>query len=348
VVTDQGLKNFPFIQVALNQMQSEGLFPHLFSEVQPNPSGENVEAGVQAFKDAKADGVIAIGGGSALDAGKAIALMVGQDRPIWDFEDVGDNYTRVKEDGIVPCIAVPTTAGTGSEVGRASVILDTDAHLKKIIFHPKVLPDLVILDPEVTIELPPHITAATGMDALSHALEAYCAPTFHPMAEGIALQAMKMVQQYLPEAVSNPSAIEARSQMLVASTMGATAFQKGLGAMHALAHPLGAYFNAHHGLLNAVLMPYVLEANAVAIQDKMQTLGKWLALPQANLQGVIHWVLDLRKQLNIPHTLKEMGVALSEESIVLIANEAVKDPSAQTNPIELSSAEYQSILRQAQ
>ena len=252
------------------------------------------------YREGRHDGVIAFGGGSALDAAKAIALMAGQNRPLWDFEDVGDNYLRVNVAGMAPVVAVPTTAGTGSEVGRASVITDEAAHVKRIIFHARMLPAIVILDPELTTGLPPKITAATGMDALSHNLEAYCSPFFHPMAAGIALEGMRIIKEYLPQAVADGADLQARQQMLVASSMGATAFQRGLGAMHALAHPLGALYDAHHGMLNAILMPYVLKANQHAVAPRLQALARYLALPDDNPGAVLDWVLALRETVGTP------------------------------------------------
>jgi alcohol dehydrogenase class IV len=317
----------------------------LFSNIQGNPTGSNVEDGVAAFRTGNHDGVIAFGGGSALDAAKAVALMVGQSRPLWDFEDVGDNWTRVNEAGIVPIVAIPTTAGTGSEVGRASVIVDETRRVKKIIFHPKMLPSIVILDPELTIGLPPHLTAATGMDALSHNLEAFCSPFYHPMAEGIAIEGIRLVQRYLPRAVADGSDIEARTQLLVAASMGATAFQKGLGGMHALAHPLGALYDAHHGLLNAILMPYVLEANRSAIEDRIERLARYLDIPDPNFYGFLRWVLELREQLSIPHSLS--AIDIDDNDAEKVGRMAVEDPSAGGNPVNFSAEEYSGIFRAA-
>jgi hypothetical protein len=300
---------------------------------------------VAAFKAGGHDGVIAFGGGSALDAGKAIALMVGQNRPLWDFEDVGDNCNRVDVAGMAPVVAVPTTAGTGSEVGRASVITDEVEHIKRIIFHPRMLPALVILDPQLCLGLPPKITAATGMDALSHSLEAYCSPLFHPMAEGIALEGMRLVQHYLPRAVAKGSDVEARLQMLVASTMGATAFQRGLGAMHALAHPIGALYDAHHGLLNAVLMPYVLQANKARIEPQMERLARYLNLAKPGFTGVLDWVLHLRNEVGIPHSLAEIGI--DDSRIEQVGQMAEVDPSAGTNPMAFSASEYSKLFEKA-
>jgi alcohol dehydrogenase class IV len=286
--------------------------------------------------------VIAFGGGSALDAAKAVALMDGQDRPLWDFEDVGDNYLRVNVAGMAPVVAVPTTAGTGSEVGRASVITDEHAHVKRIIFHAKMLPAVVILDPELTVGLPAKLTAATGMDALSHNLEAYCSPFYHPMATGIALEGIRLIKQFLPRAVKDGQDLEARLQMLVASSMGATAFQRGLGAMHALAHPLGALYDAHHGMLNAILMPYVLKANESAIAERIELLARYLELAQPSFASFLDWVLTMRESLGIPHTLNEIGIGAQEAAKV--GEMAVIDGSAGTNPIAFSAADYSRIF----
>jgi len=345
LVTDPGLAALSIIDRALLHCRDDGLKAGLFHGIKGNPTGQNVMDGVAAFKAGHHDGVIAFGGGSALDAGKAIALMVGQDRPLWDFEDIGDNCNRVKVAGMAPVVAVPTTAGTGSEVGRASVITDEAAHIKRIIFHARMLPALVILDPELCIGLPAKITAATGMDALSHSLEAYCSPLFHPMAEGIALEGMRLVQQYLPRAVAKGTDVEARLQMLVASSMGATAFQRGLGAMHALAHPLGALYDAHHGLLNAVLMPYVLVANRSVIEAQMERMVRYLNLAQPGFAGVLDWVLQLRSEVGIPHSLGEIGI--DDTRIEQVGQMAEVDPSAGTNPIAFSAAQYSALFEKA-
>jgi alcohol dehydrogenase class IV len=345
LVTDPGLAALSMIDSALLQCRDDGLKAGLFSAIKGNPTGQNVLDGVAAFKAGGHDGVIAFGGGSALDAGKAIALMAGQDRPLWDFEDIGDNYLRVNVAGMAPVVAVPTTAGTGSEVGRASVITDEVAHIKRIIFHARMLPTLVILDPQLSIGLPAKITAATGMDALSHSLEAYCSPLFHPMAEGIALEGMRLVQQYLPRAVAKGADVEARLQMLVASSMGATAFQRGLGAMHALAHPLGALYDAHHGLLNAVLMPYVLQANQASIEAQMERLARYLGLGKPGFAGVLDWVLELRSEVGIPHSLGEIGI--DDTRIEQVGKMAEVDPSAGTNPITFSPGQYSQLFENA-
>ncbi|MDD2161738.1 iron-containing alcohol dehydrogenase [Pseudomonas sp. MIL19] len=345
LVTDPGLAALPMIDRALLHCRDDGLKAGLFSGIKGNPTGQNVMDGVAAFKAGGHDGVIAFGGGSALDAGKAIALMVGQNRPLWDFEDIGDNCERVNVAGMAPVVAVPTTAGTGSEVGRSSVITDDAAHIKRIIFHARMLPALVILDPELTLGLPAKITAATGMDALSHNLEAFCSPLFHPMAEGIALEGMRLVQQYLPRAVAQGSDVEARLQMLVASSMGATAFQRGLGAMHALAHPLGALYDAHHGLLNAVLMPYVLVANRERIEPQMEKMARYLNLPKPGFNAVLEWVLALREQVGIAHSLGEIGI--DDTRIEQVGKMAEVDPSAGTNPIAFTAAQYSQLFTRA-
>ena len=345
VVTDTGLVDLDIVKNLVADIKASGLGVGIFSDVKPNPTGKNVEQGVDVFKAGKHDGVIAFGGGSSLDAGKAIALMVGQNRSLWDFEDVGDNWTRVNSEGVAPVVAVPTTAGTGSEVGRASVIHDVDAVLKKIIFHPTMLPQLVIADPQLTVGLNAKITAATGMDALSHNLEALCAPGYHPQAEGIAIEGIRLVKENLLDAVSNGGNLVARSHMLSASLMGATAFQKGLGGMHALAHPLGASYDAHHGLLNAILMPYVLKYNAAVIEKPMQRLANVLELPNKSVQGVIDWVLKLRSDVGIPHTLAE--IVGDDSRVIEIAKKAIVDPSNGGNPKTMKIAGYEMLLKNA-
>lgn len=345
LVTDPGLAALPMVGDAIRACRQSGLECGLFHDIKSNPTGRNVQEGVAAYRQGRHDGVIAFGGGSALDAGKAIALMAGQKRPLWDFEDVGDNAQRVNVAGMAPVVAVPTTAGTGSEVGRASVITDEAAQIKRIIFHPRMLPAIVILDAELTVGLPPAITAATGMDALSHNLEAYCSPAFHPMAAGIALEGMRLIKEYLPLAVADGGDLQARHHMLVASCMGATAFQRGLGAMHALAHPLGALYDAHHGLLNAILMPYVLKANQHAVAPRLLTLARYLDLPLEGAGGVdavLAWVLRLRRDLGIPHTLAEIGI--DEAEAERVGRMAAMDPSGGTNPIVFTADQYSQLL----
>ncbi|WP_321505523.1 iron-containing alcohol dehydrogenase [Breoghania sp.] len=333
-VTDPGLAGLPITAAAMDVLKREGMEAQLFSDVQPNPVSANVAAGVEAYKAGGHDGVIAFGGGSALDAGKCIAFMTGQTRPIWDFEDVGDWWKRADPDGIAPIVAVPTTAGTGSEVGRAGVISNEETHTKKVIFHPLMLPKVVICDPELTVGMPPAITAGTGMDALAHCLEAYCAPSYHPMSEGIALEGMRLVKEALPRAYADGTDIEARAHMMSAAAMGATAFQKGLGAIHSLSHPVGAIYNTHHGLTNAVFMPYVLMQNRAAIEAKMGRLSAFLELPKPGFDGFLDWVMEMRSNLAIPHTLAELG--LNSDKADLIAEMAVVDPTAGGNPVELT------------
>jgi alcohol dehydrogenase class IV len=345
LVTDPGLARLPMLQGILSACRAAGLKCELFSGIRGNPTGANVEAGVEAFRQGGHDGLIACGGGSALDAGKAIAFMSGQIRDLWDFEDIGDNWQRAREEGIAPLVAIPTTAGTGSEVGRAAVITDEARQLKVIIFHPRMLPEAVILDPELTAGLPPAITAATGMDALSHNLEALCSPLYHPMAEGIALEGIRLVKEFLPRAVADGGDLEARMQMLSASSMGATAFQKGLGGMHALAHPLGALYDAHHGLLNAILMPYVLRANRSAIQAILARAAAYIGLERRDFDAFLDWVLELRRQVDIPDDLAAIGIDASQQDRV--GQMAVADPSAQGNPIHLSAEQYGRIFLSA-
>lgn len=345
LVTDEGLSASPMVANVLDFCNLGGVTCGIFSRVKPNPTGTNIEEGVCAFHNGHHDGVIALGGGSALDAAKAIAFMSGQERSLWDFEDIGDNWTRANSLKITAIIAIPTSAGTGSEVGRASVILDEKSVRKKIIFHPSIMPSIVILDPKLTIGLPSFLTAATGMDALSHNLEAWCSPNYHPMAEGIAIEGIRLIKSYLPRAVINGSDIEARTQMLVASTMGATAFQRGLGGMHALAHPLGALYDAHHGTLNAVLMPYVLEANQEFIAPTIGRLARYMGLENTTFDGFLKWILELRSKIGIPETLSAIGI--NNEQAEKVSMMAVEDPSAATNPISFSAHEYKTIFQNA-
>jgi len=342
MVTDKGLSNSEIVKNTVLVLKDNNVQVELFSDVVGNPTGTNVNDGVKSYKDNQCDGVIAFGGGSGLDVGKAIAFMSGQNLPIWDFEDVGDNWIKANSEQIAPIIAVPTTAGTGSETGRASVILNEDTGVKKIIFHPKFLPSIVILDPTLTVGLPPKITAATGMDALAHNLEAYCAPGYHPMADGIALEGMSLVNKWLPEAVNNGSNLEARMNMLTAASMGSTAFQKGLGAIHSLSHPVNALNNIHHGLSNAIFMPYVLTFNKEVIEKKVIKICKYLELQDQSFNGFINWVLDLRKKLDMPHTLSEV---IDEKDLQLdrLSKMALEDPSTSGNPKELTENDMKSM-----
>ncbi|HZK98858.1 MAG TPA: iron-containing alcohol dehydrogenase [Caulobacteraceae bacterium] len=344
LVTDRGLAGAPMIAEAILAVRDAGLDIAVFSDIAGDPTGVNVTAGGQALIAHGADGVIAFGGGSALDAGKAVAFATHQDRPLWAFEDVGDNFRLADPARILPIIAVPTTAGTGSEVGRASVIKDEDARRKRIIFHPRMLPVIVIADPALTLGLPAALTAAVGMDALSHNLEAFFAPGYHPLARGIAVEGARLVRDWLPTAVRDGADIQARSHMLAAAEAGATAFQRGLGAMHALAHPLGALYGVHHGLLNAVLMPYVLEANMPAIEGEAAWLAGSLAVG-GEAGDLVAWVLALRSEIGIPDTLADIGVPPGETARV--ARMAVQDPSAASNPITFSQADYAAILERA-
>ena len=337
-VTDRDLVKSNIVKKTLVDLKNENLSFETFSNVSGNPSGSHVEEGVSFFKQKKCDGVIAFGGGSGLDVGKAIAFMSGQTLSIWNFEDIGDNWTKANHNKISPIIAIPTTAGTGSETGRASVILNENTGVKNIIFHPKFLPSIVILDPLLTIGLPPKITATTGMDALAHNLEAYCAIGFHPMADGIALEGIKLIKKWLLEAVNNGSNIEARMNMITAASMGSTAFQKGLGAIHSLSHPVNALNNIHHGLSNAIFMPYVLTFNKDAIEEKIIKICDYLELKDRSFDGFINWVLDLRKKLNMPHKLSEV---IDEKDLQLerLSKMALKDPSTGGNPKKLTEAD---------
>ncbi|MBM3733425.1 MAG: iron-containing alcohol dehydrogenase [Acidimicrobiia bacterium] len=345
LVTDPGLAKLPMIGAAVDSLKKAGLTAAVFSDVRPNPVGRNVDDGLAAYRQGSHDGVIAFGGGSALDAGKAIALMAGQTRPLWDFEDVGDNWKRVDEKGIAPTVSVPTTSGTGSEVGRASVIVDEATHTKKIIFHPGMMPGQAILDPELTVGLPPHITAATGMDAFAHCLEAFCAPGFHPLADGIALEGMRLVRDYLQRAVRDGRDLAARAHMMAAATMGATAFQKGLGAIHSLSHPVGAVYNSHHGLTNAVFMPYVLAFNRKTIAERIAAVARYIGLSKQTFDGFLEWVMDLRREFKIPHTCREIGV--EDNRLDELARMAAVDPTVGGNPVPLDVANLKGLLEAA-
>ncbi|MBQ4809686.1 iron-containing alcohol dehydrogenase, partial [Phaeobacter sp. HS012] len=335
LVTDKGLADLPVTQSTLDILEAAGLGRAMFCEVDPNPNEKNLEAGVAAYKAGDHDGVIAFGGGSGLDLGKMVAFMCGQTRPVWDFEDIGDWWTRADADAIAPIIAVPTTAGTGSEVGRASVITDSVTHQKKIIFHPKVLPTVVICDPELTVGMPKFITAGTGLDAFAHCVEAFSSPHYHPMSQGIALEGMRLVKEYLPRAYADGTDIEARAQMMSAAAMGATAFQKGLGAIHAMSHPIGALFNTHHGTTNAVCMPAVLAFNAPEIADRFKTAADYLGI-DGGFEGVCAYVQELNDSLGIPRGLSELGV--TEAAIPELVKGALIDPSCGGNPVVLDQA----------
>ena len=338
LVTDKGLVDSDIVKNTLSILKIQNINTKLYSNVVGNPTGKNVNDGVESFKKNNCNGVIAFGGGSGLDVGKAVAFMSGQTLPIWDFEDKGDNWTKANSDKIAPIIAVPTTAGTGSETGRASVILNEETGVKNIIFHPKFLPSIVILDPVLTIGLPPKLTAATGMDALAHNLEAYCAPNYHPMADGIALEGMKLINKWLLKAVNNGSNLEARMNMITAASMGSTAFQKGLGAIHSLSHPVNALNNVHHGLSNAIFMPYVLTFNKDVIEDKIIKICDYLEFKDRSFDGFINWILELRKKLNIPHKLSDV---IDEKDFDLdrLSKMALNDPSTGGNPKKLTEAD---------
>ena len=337
LVTDSGLANLPMVSDAAVACADAGLGIAVFSEVKSNPIDTNVADGVTALKNGDHDGVIAFGGGSALDVGKAIAFMAGQTRPIWDFEAIAGYSKRANVDGILPIIAVPTTAGTGSEVGRASVIGNSETHTKTVIYHPNMMPTVVISDAELTVGLPANLTAWTGMDAMAHCLEAFCAPGFHPMADGIALEGLRLVKTYLKRAVDDGADIEARSGMLAAASMGATAFQKGLGAIHSLSHPVGALYDLHHGLSNAVFMPYVIRFNRAAIQPSMQRLAQFVGLANDSYEAVLDWSLELRSEFDIPHTLEAAGI--DDKRFELLSVMAENDPTAPGNPIPISAAD---------
>ncbi len=344
-VTDPGLVELPIVANALAVLAKAGTAHAVFSKVDGNPTLKNLDDGLAAYRAGGHDGVISFGGGSAMDVGKLVAFMCGQTRSVFDFEDREDWWTRANAGGIAPIVAVPTTAGTGSEVGRAAVVTDPSDHTKKIIFHPNMLPRVVIADPELTVGLPAKITAWTGMDALSHSLEAWCSPFFHPLGEGIALEAMRLVKEWLPVAVEDGGNVNARAFMLAASSMGAVAFQKGLGAMHAMSHPCSALRGTHHGLTNAVVMPYVLRRNLPVVDGRLAALARYLDLPGQSAASVVEWVLELRRRIGIPNTLKEIGVDV--DVIPEAAPMAEHDPSNGGNPVPLMADDYAALYRNA-
>ena len=340
IVTDPGILKTDIIEKINSSLNTKA---NIFSDVQSNPTGNNVELGVSYFNSNAHDGVIAVGGGSGMDVGKGIAFMAGQDRPLWDFEDIGDYWTRANSEAIKPIIAVPTTAGTGSETGRAGVYTNELTKEKKIIFHPKMLPSIVILDPELTVPLPKSLTAFTGMDALAHCLESYCSNFFHPFSQGIALEGMFIVKNNLINAYHDGSNLDARGSMLAASSMGSIAFQKGLGAIHSLSHPVGAMYNTHHGLTNAVFMPYVLRRNKKVIEEKIISLSRYLNLEDQTFEGFMNWILYLRKELSIPHTLKEL--IQDDSKFEEMSKMAKNDPSTGGNPITLEIKDFYNLYK---
>ena len=342
-VTDKDLINLPMVKEVISKIKNKIDNIVVFSDFSGNPFGENVEEGVKEFKKNNCDGVIAFGGGSGLDVGKAIAFMSAQTRPIWDFEDIGDYWKRANNENIPPIIAIPTTAGTGSETGRASAIINKETGIKKIIFHPKFLPSIVILDPILTKDLSPRLTGATGMDALAHNLEAFCAPGFHPMADGIAIEGMKLIKKSLLNAVHNGNDLDARSDLLAAASMGSTAFQKGLGAIHSLSHPLNAKFNIHHGLSNAIFMPYVLTFNREAIEERIISICDYLNLSKS-FNSFLEWILDLRKELEIPHKLSDV-IDINKLDIDELSEMALNDPSTASNPKILTISDMKIIYK---
>lgn len=344
LVTDAGLANMAITKRTLDLLKEAGLPVAMFADVQPNPVDANVEAGIAVFRSGKHDGIVAFGGGSGLDTGKVIAFMAGQTRPLWDFEDIGDWWTRADADKIAPVVAVPTTAGTGSEVGRAGVITQEATHTKKVIFHPRMMPKVVICDPELTAGMPASITTGTGMDALAHCLEAYCAPGYHPIADGIAVEGMRLVFENLPKAVANGNDLEARGNMMSAAAMGAAAFQKGLGAIHALSHPVGALYHTHHGMTNGVFMPYVLVFNRKAIEPKIERLAGYLGI-KGGFDGFLQAVLDLRKKTGVPNDLTGLKVDGSKSETIVAMS--LEDPTAGGNPVPLTKDGSRKIFEAA-
>jgi alcohol dehydrogenase class IV len=341
LVTDRGLAGLPITAATLDLLEAAGLGRAMFSDVDPNPNDKNVEGGLKVYREGGFDGVIAFGGGSALDLGKVLAFMAGQTRPMWDFEDVGDWWTRADPNGIHPIVAVPTTAGTGSEVGRAGVITNSESHEKKIIFHPKMLAQVVICDPELTVGMPPFFTAGTGLDAFAHCVEAFCSPHYHPMSQGMALEGMRLVKEYLPRAYADGTDIEARAHMMSAAAMGATAFQKGLGAIHALSHPIGAHHHTHHGTTNAVCMPAVLQFNRPKAEGVLAEAAAYLGI-EGGFDGFAAYVDDLNASMSIPRTLTDLGV--EDPDLDVLVRDALNDPSTGGNPVEMTEGNTRKLF----
>ncbi len=345
LITDQKLAELSMVRECITANEATSLPTGLFSDVKSNPTGKTVEKGVTAYREGNHDGIITLGGGSAMDVGKAVALLAGQTIPLWEFEDLGDNWKRADARFIAPIVAVPTTSGTGSETGRAAIITDEAECIKKVIFHPRMMPSAVICDPELVVSLPPRLTAATGMDALAHCLEAYSVSSFHPLADGIALEGMRLISEYLPRAVNDGTNIKARGNMMAAALMGSTAFQKGLGAIHSLSHPVGAVYDVHHGIANAIFMPYVLIFNRSAISEKAILIARHLGLPKPSFNALLDWVLSLRADFSIPHTAQSLG--LLESDLDLISGMAANDPTAVTNPVTLDAKAARQLYEQS-
>jgi len=345
LITDQKLAELSMVRECITANEATSLPTGLFSDVKSNPTGKTVEKGVTAYREGNHDGIITLGGGSAMDVGKAVALLAGQTTPLWEFEDLGDNWKRADARFIAPIVAVPTTSGTGSETGRAAIITDEAECIKKVIFHPRMMPSAVICDPELVVSLPPRLTAATGMDALAHCLEAYSVSSFHPLADGIALEGMRLISEYLPGAVNDGTNIKARGNMMAAALMGSTAFQKGLGAIHSLSHPVGAVYDVHHGIANAIFMPYVLIFNRSAISEKAILIARHLGLPKPSFNALLDWVLSLRADFSIPHTAQSLG--LLESDLDLISGMAANDPTAVTNPVTLDAKAARQLYEQS-
>ena len=339
IVTDPGLLNTDLIEKLNKSLKSQ---TKVYSDVQGNPTGSNVTNGVKVLLDGDHDGVIAIGGGSAMDVGKGIAFLAHQTKPLWDFEDIGDLWMKADSKSILPIIAIPTTAGTGSEVGRAAVFLNEETKKKKIIFHPKMLPQIAILDPILSLGLPKNVTAGSGMDALAHCIEAFSSPFYHPMAEGTAVEGIRLVKENILYVYNDGGNVKARANMLVASMMGAAAFQKGLGAIHSVTHPVNSLYNSHHGTTNGTVMPFVLEYNRSAIESKFDRLGRYINI-SGGLDGIIDWVNNLKKEMNIPHSLQDMGVQLGDEE--KLSKLAFEDPSTGGNPLPMTVDKFKELIK---
>ena len=345
VVTDRGSAALPFLADLMRLLSEGGLHAALYSEISPNPRDDEIAGGRAMFRDGGHDGIIAIGGGSGMDGGKAIALTATNDIDLWAFEFEQTPPDMSAHAPFPPLITIPTTAGTGAETESTAMITDTAKGMKWCIWHAELKPALALLDPEITLGLPPHLTAWTGADALVHAIEAYCVPGFHPLCDGVALEGLRLVARWLPVAVAEPGNLQARGAMLAGSCLAGVAFLKGLGMVHAVSHMVGAEYDTQHGLTNAVLLPSVLRFNAGHIEDKVTPMAQAMGLTETGFDAVHAHICALLDDIGIPKTLADIGV--SEDCAARIAAKALQDSAAGTNPRPASAAEVEALVLEA-
>jgi alcohol dehydrogenase class IV len=345
IVTDRATGRLPFVDALRGFLAAGGLGHGSFADVSPNPADVEVMAGKRAFRTGGHDSVIALGGGSGMDAGKAISLVLNTDRDLWDFDFNVPPPPELGKADFVPLLCVPTTSGTGAETESTAMITDTRRGIKGCVWHPAQKPFAALLDPDLTLGLPRNLTAWTGCDALVHAIEAYCVPSWHPMCDGIALQALGLVYDALPRALDDPASVPARGAMLVGSCLGGVAFLKGLGLVHAISHMVGAECDTHHGLTNAVLLPLVLRFNAPAIADKVAPMCQAMGLAGTDFDSFRRAVCDLLDRCAIPRSLSELGV--TPDRIDSIAAKAMTDTAIATNPRAVRLENVQSLIRTA-